>query len=147
MPTGDKASKNQYGGDAYTGIQNASAQTATNIVNLASIQKIGFGSILLVAGCVLIIVGIPEKISNDASKRIRDNNSIIDEYQSANSTNNVNSSQVDAMHEVDTINRTAAHEVNSRDSFEEIKKAKAELDSGAISQEEFDSKKKELLDI
>lgn len=47
-----------YGGDAYTGIQHASADTANNLQNLAEIIKIGFGSILTVIGCSLLGVGI-----------------------------------------------------------------------------------------
>lgn len=64
MSTGNTSSKNTYGGDAYTGMQNASAQAATNIVDLASITKKGFGCVLLVAGIVLVIVGIPESKAN-----------------------------------------------------------------------------------
>lgn len=49
-----------YGGDAYTGIQNAAAKTATNVVLLSQTVKFGFGSLLLVGGLALIAVGIPE---------------------------------------------------------------------------------------
>lgn len=47
-----------YNGDAYTGIQNAAAQTSRNIVALCKIVKFGFGSILLVFGIFLIVKGI-----------------------------------------------------------------------------------------
>ena len=54
-----------YQGDAYTGIQNAAAQTANNVrtlsglvITLAQIVKFGLGSILLVAGLTLLAVGI-----------------------------------------------------------------------------------------
>ena len=46
-----------YGGDAYTGIQNASASTSRAVVELAKITKLGFGSVLLIAGFTLIGVG------------------------------------------------------------------------------------------
>ncbi len=54
-------SKNIYGGDAYTGIQNAAADAANNaassankIVYAAECMRSGFAAILLVAGLVLI---------------------------------------------------------------------------------------------
>lgn len=46
-----------YGGDAYTGIQNASASTSRAVVELAKITKLGFGSVLLIAGFTLFGVG------------------------------------------------------------------------------------------
>ncbi len=50
LSPGDNQYNSSYGGDAYTGIQNAAAQTARNIVRTNTIIKIGFGSLLLVAG-------------------------------------------------------------------------------------------------
>lgn len=47
-----------YGGDAYTGIQNAAAQTARNVQSLANIVKFGFGSILLIFGITLILYAV-----------------------------------------------------------------------------------------
>lgn len=43
-----------YGGDAYTGIQNAAAQTANNVRSLADIVKAGFGSLFAILGVGLI---------------------------------------------------------------------------------------------
>lgn len=43
-----------YGGDAYTGIQNAAAQTANNVQYLSDLVKFGFGSLLIVVGIALI---------------------------------------------------------------------------------------------
>lgn len=43
-----------YGGDAYTGIQNAAAQTANNVKDLASTVKFGIFSLLLVLGVAII---------------------------------------------------------------------------------------------
>ncbi len=48
-----------YGGDAYTGIQNAAAQSANNVLCLNRIVKTGFGSVLLVCGGVLIAAALP----------------------------------------------------------------------------------------
>ena len=52
-------SKNYYGGDAYTGIQHAAAETGQNVRDLARINRFGFGSILLIGGLALIAFGIP----------------------------------------------------------------------------------------
>ena len=53
MYNGSWESYKEYGGDAYTGIQNAAAQSANNIRYLVSICRFGFGSILLIAGLFL----------------------------------------------------------------------------------------------
>ncbi len=57
-------SSKSYGGDAYTGIQNASAQAANNTYHLAEITKFAGGSILLVIG-LISIVGFGAKIVDD----------------------------------------------------------------------------------
>lgn len=46
-------SSQSYGGDAYTGIQNAAAQTANNVEDLAAIVKFGASSLLIVAGIAI----------------------------------------------------------------------------------------------
>ena len=51
---GDKA----YGGDAYTGIQNATAQTARNLVKLTEAVSFSAGSVLLISGLALMAAGI-----------------------------------------------------------------------------------------
>ncbi len=43
-----------YGGDAYTGIQNAAAQTANNVKNLSEITKNGFAFLLIAIGLIAI---------------------------------------------------------------------------------------------
>ena len=47
-----------YGGDAYTGIQNAAAQTANNVQATNEILVIGFGGILLVAAFAFTLISI-----------------------------------------------------------------------------------------
>lgn len=47
-----------YGGDAYTGIQQAAAQTANNVQYLADIARFGFSSVLAVIGLICIAYGI-----------------------------------------------------------------------------------------
>ena len=56
--TGDTERNISYGGDAYTGIQNAAAQTANNVKYTNEILKFGFGSVLLTAGIVIVSCGI-----------------------------------------------------------------------------------------
>ena len=58
----DWESKTTYGGDAYTGIQNAAAQTSKNVSKLADTVCFGFGSILLVTGLTLVGIGISTPI-------------------------------------------------------------------------------------
>ena len=57
-----------YGGDAYTGIQNASAQAANNTQDLAEIAKFAGGSILLVSG-LLSIAYFGMKFSEDSKTK------------------------------------------------------------------------------
>ena len=68
LNTGDTEINYTYGGDAYTGIQNAAAQTARNVKALASITKVGFGSILLISGCFLIVSSLQETDTEDDKK-------------------------------------------------------------------------------
>ena len=58
METGSYELNVSYGGDAYTGIQNAGAQAANNMVYLAEVTSFGFGAVLTVAGVVMMIFGI-----------------------------------------------------------------------------------------
>ncbi len=54
MSAGSYESSHSYGGDAYTGIQNAAAQGANNVLYGSEILRFGFGSLLLVLGLALI---------------------------------------------------------------------------------------------
>ena len=54
MSTGSWESNTSYGGDAYTGIQNAAAQTANNVQDLAEILKTGMSSALIIFGIAMI---------------------------------------------------------------------------------------------
>ena len=47
-----------YGGDAYTGIQNAAATTSRNVAELKDCVKFGFGSVLLITGLSLLAFGV-----------------------------------------------------------------------------------------
>ncbi len=52
--TGAYESASSYGGDAYTGIQNAAAQTANNVRALAEIVAAGFGNLLIAIGLIFL---------------------------------------------------------------------------------------------
>ncbi len=56
MPTGYDYSLKEYGGDAYTGIQQAAAQTAVNVHKLNKIIASGIGYLLIVLGIVVVLV-------------------------------------------------------------------------------------------
>lgn len=60
--------KSMYGGDAFTGIQNAGAQTSENVKELANIVKFGFGSVLLVAGLGFLGVGLTTPMTKRVSE-------------------------------------------------------------------------------
>ena len=66
--TGSWEASNSYGGDAYTGIQNAAAQTANNVQDLADIAAKGFGWILVVLGLAIIFF-FAMKMAGNAGKQ------------------------------------------------------------------------------
>jgi len=61
-------SKSMYGGDAFTGIQNAAAATSKNVKELAEIVQFGFGSVLLVMGLTLVGVGLTTPLGSQIGK-------------------------------------------------------------------------------
>ena len=63
LDSGSYVSSKSYGGDAYTGIQNAGAATARNVRDLGDIVKTGFGSVLVVAGLAFAGIGVCGLIS------------------------------------------------------------------------------------
>lgn len=69
-----------YGGDAYTGIQNAAAHTSKNVKEVAAIIQFGFGSVLLVMGLTLLGFGlttptgvVQTNIASEESKQVEEN--------------------------------------------------------------------------
>ena len=56
---GDFVRQEEYGGDAYTGIQNACAVTAMNVATVRTSIGTGIAYLLLVGGVALIGVAIP----------------------------------------------------------------------------------------
>lgn len=88
MSTGKTVSHTAYGGDAYTGIQNAGADTASNVYYLSKIATYGFSSLLLVIGLTLCGFGVTEFIPDQRHKdkntqykqnSVRDNAMIMDQ--------------------------------------------------------------------
>lgn len=61
LPIGEIVEFKEYGGDAYSGIQQASAHTALNIVYLSKIVKEGASGMLYICGITLIACAVPIK--------------------------------------------------------------------------------------
>lgn len=57
MPYGDYVTSSIYGGDAYTGIQNASADTGCNVYKGNQIMQRGFKYIFFLTGLGFLAVG------------------------------------------------------------------------------------------
>lgn len=57
---GSYVSEKTYGGDAYTGIQNAAAIAAKNAADVAEIGQKGFGYFFIVSGIILLGVAVPK---------------------------------------------------------------------------------------
>lgn len=58
LDTGSYELGKTYGGDAYTGIQQAAAQAANNAMYAGEIMKFGFGCVLLIAGLTLMLCAV-----------------------------------------------------------------------------------------
>lgn len=65
-----------YGGDAYTGIQNAAAATANqvdrlneSVATLAKCVKMGFGFILLIFGFLITLYGVKNIIKEKTNEK------------------------------------------------------------------------------
>ena len=59
------ADEHSYGGDAYTGIQNAAAITSENVAYMNRTLKLGFQYTLLIAGVAFIAFGATTDIKED----------------------------------------------------------------------------------
>lgn len=58
MRSGDYVSSHQYGGDAYTGIQNASAETGCNVYKGNELVQKGFKYLFILTGLGFLAVGL-----------------------------------------------------------------------------------------
>lgn len=72
MNSGNIETPREYGGEAYTGIQNAEVRTGANIYFQSEIIKEGFADVLLITGMVLIIVALPVRtgFSNKSPEKL-----------------------------------------------------------------------------
>ena len=59
---GRYATEKTYGGDAYTGIQNAAATAAQNAADAAVLIQDGFGYLFIVSGIALLGIAIPKDL-------------------------------------------------------------------------------------
>lgn len=58
MGNGDYVSSSRYGGDAYTGIQNAAAETGCNVYKGTQIVQKGFKYTFILAGLGFLAIGL-----------------------------------------------------------------------------------------
>ncbi len=99
---GRYANLESYGGDAYTGIQNAAARAANNIQLLSIIVKCGFGFLLIITGLILIAIAVTKNTNNAQ---------IVPAYSKVNETKNPNvaenkenpSEDIEEMDEIDYV--------------------------------------------
>ena len=66
---GYNESDEYYGGDAYTGIQQAAAQTANNVVDLAELLQCGLACILVIHGGVLTGISACIEVPTEDDKK------------------------------------------------------------------------------
>ena len=59
MNTGEVETFKEYGGDAYTGIQNTEARTCANVRLPSEIIQEGLDNLFIVAGAFIIALSIP----------------------------------------------------------------------------------------
>ena len=57
-----------YGGDAYTGIQQAAAQTANNLLETNDILRTGFSYIFIISGILIVLIGFI-RVNDEAVKK------------------------------------------------------------------------------
>ena len=76
--TGRWTSHETYGGDAYTGIQNAAASTANAVVgvqhsvhDMQNAMSFGFGAILIIAGLVIGTIGVSKLVKKEEGSDVK----------------------------------------------------------------------------
>lgn len=57
--TGDVETFKEYGGDAYTGIQNTEARTGSNVRFQSEIIKEGMSDVFIICGMIIIVFAFP----------------------------------------------------------------------------------------
>lgn len=64
VDVGSYESNEYYGGDAYTGIQQAAAQAANNVLAVGKMIRLGIGGLLIVQGLVFLAASVCIKTEN-----------------------------------------------------------------------------------
>lgn len=131
LDVGRNVDYESYGGDAYTGIQQAAAKTANNILHLSVIVKCGFGFLLIVAGLVLIAVAVSQKNNEKTQVLVpMTKGTIVNNTESPNTTiEQVEKEDVPAV-EIDYVGT--------------IKKYQKMVENGEMTQEEMDKRVQSL---
>lgn len=68
MNNGDYVSSSRYGGDAYTGMQNASAETGCNVYKGNQIMQKGFKYSFILIGLGFLAVGLTPSFQSKKSE-------------------------------------------------------------------------------
>ncbi len=122
---GKSTSYKYYSSDAYTGIQNAAADTAKNVASLGvfiqSALTTAVNTTYTFAGILIAVVGV---------------------YMLGTTFSDVKSKEKSK-----AVVGAPVVATNHEDAITTLTKFKELLDAGAITEEEFDAKKKELLNI
>lgn len=69
LDDGHSVSKSYYGGDAYTGIQHAAAETGTNVHEHAGITQKGFQYLFILTGLGFLAAGIVPLIPDEKKQK------------------------------------------------------------------------------
>jgi hypothetical protein len=148
MDGGSHSSSYTYGGDAYTGIQNASADAANNICDLINITRTGFALVLIVLGLALIAYFAKSKVSVQTHNASNSMNVVApsrEETRMSKPTINSNT-QIQPTTDYQTTDNTKANDKTSAEvQLKEIDDWKKLLDTGVINEDEFEEKKKGIL--
>lgn len=67
MGNGDYVSSSRYGGDAYTGMQNASAETGCNVYKGNQITQKGFKYVFILSGLGFLVLGLTPALTNNTA--------------------------------------------------------------------------------
>lgn len=80
MGNGDYVSSSRYGGDAYTGIQNAAAETGCNVYKGSQIVQKGFKYTFILVGLGFMAIGLTPIFPN-SNNRLQNSAEIIVESE------------------------------------------------------------------
>lgn len=117
-----------YGGDAYTGIQNASADISSNVAVLGYSMQDVLETAFLIVGIVIVLVGVYM---------------LAIALQGTITMNSSKGDRVDPEKNLKIIDNITPE----KHTLETLERYKKLLDSGVVTQEEFDAKKKQLLNL